>query len=206
MASTEQPSPPNPKRPGRQPEHNWPVIRAYWLALSPEERTFKAAGARFGVTAERVGQIARRDGWLVAAKDLDLERERAEDRELRKMIRRDARQRAERLSRTLELYDRTNDLALELLPLKADGSVDVAALGDARPTIDAILGRMPGLFKMAELAAGEATDRVAVSEVQPVLLAFARIAVMRAPAGERGEVMRELEAASSGLIPLGEAA
>jgi hypothetical protein len=179
---------------------NWSAARAYFLALPPERRTFAEVSRRFQVSDVRVGQVARSQGWVEAAGEID---ERVERRAITMLVR----NRAERLARTLEVADRYTDLVLGQIPLKADGSVDVAAIPkEALGRIDQVVEKMPGLFKMAELAAGEATDRVAISELQPVLVAFARIAVVNAPAELRGEVIRELEAASAGLVTLGEAA
>lgn len=184
-----------PKGNGRKVNRG--VIRAYWLALPEPRRTFTAVADRFGCSDVRVGQIAREDGW---AKLLE-EHEAAEAREMQKAlvreVRRRARSRVDRLLSTLELYDRVNDVALDALPIGEDGKI---IAGELR--LESLLASMPGLFKMAELAAGEATDRVAIADVQPVLVAFARIAVLRAPAADRGEVMRELEAASAGLVVL----
>lgn len=177
----------------------WPAAKAYWLALPDEKRTYEAVAARFHVSSERVGQVARRDGWREELASLHAD----QDRETRRVFRRHARNRAERLARTLDFYDRATDVGLASLPLDAEGEIDLTALGEARPKIEALLSSMPGLFKMAELAAGEATDRVAIAEVQPVLVAFARIAVLRASPEVRGEVIRELEQASAGLVQIG---
>lgn len=184
---------------GNRPRISWPVAKAYWLALPEEKRTYQAVADRFNVSAERVGQIARRDNWAEDADRVRVEQERALYREVRRTVR----SRADRIARTLDFFDRANDLAIASLPIDANGEIDLTKLGEARPKIEALLSSMPGLFKMAELAAGEATDRVAIAEVQPVLVAFAKIAVVNAPADRRGEVMAELEQASAGLVELG---
>jgi hypothetical protein len=176
---------------------NWRAAKAYYLALPEERRSYAAVARRFGVSDVRVGQIAKRDGWAKAVEEIQA----IEEREIQRVLRRELRNRAERISRTLEVYDRVSDLALELLPLDESGEIDVTRIREL-PSLDALLGKMPGLFRMAELAAGEATDRVAISDVPPVLVAFARIAVLNADADRRGEVMRELEAASAGLVAL----
>lgn len=173
---------------------NWDAARAYFLALPASKRTYAAVARRFDVSRERVGQVAKDAGWAKTAETIDARVER-------KAITQVVRNRAERLARTLDVFDRASDLALELLPVKADGSVDTKAIAQM-PRVDQILEKIPGLFKMAELAAGEATDRVSIADVQPVLVAFARIAVFNAPAERRGDVMRELEGASSGLVAL----
>lgn len=178
---------------------NWPAARAYFLALPAHRRTYAEVSRRFKVSDVRVSQVARSQGWIEEAEKID---ERIEKRAITNLVR----GRAERLTRTLELYDRASDLALASLPLDAKGEIDVKALGEAKPKLESLLTSMPGLFKMAELAAGEATDRVAISELQPVLIAFAKIAVVHAPAEKRGEVIRELEAASAGLVTLDAAA
>lgn len=179
---------------------NWIAAKAWYLALPEERRTFKAVADRFEVSDVRVSQVAKRDKWLEQAEEIDRRVER-------KTITNLVRNRADRLTRTLEVFDRAADLALELLPLTAAGEIDVAKIDPSKmPRVDQILEKIPGLFRMAELAAGEATDRVALSELQPVLVAFAKIAVIHAPAEKRGEVIRELEAASSGLVSLESAA
>jgi hypothetical protein len=183
---------------GRNGPVNWLAARAYFLGLPAERRTFAQVARRFGVSDARVGQVARRDGW---ADDLEMVQE-LEDAEVKRTVRAMIRSRAERLGRTLEFYDRVNDAAIASLPLGENGQVDLDKLGEQAPKIESLLSSMPGLFKMAELAAGEATDRVAISELQPVLVAFARIAVVYAPVETRGEVIRELEAASAGLVTI----
>lgn len=173
---------------------NWQAARAYFLGLPPERRTFAEVGRRFQVSDVRVGQVARSAGWVEAAEEVD---SRVEKRAVTMIVR----NRAERLARTLELYDRAADLALEMLPLDGEGRLDVKKIQNL-PRVDQMLEKIPGLFRTAELAAGEATDRVAISELQPVLVAFAKIAVVHAPPDRRGDVIRELEAASAGLVSL----
>lgn len=188
---------------GSKPSISWAAAKAYWLALPAERRTFKAVADRFHVSAARVGQIATRDGWQKTLDELELEGVREAEQEVRRQFRRLARPRAERIANTLELYDRALDLAIGQIPLTADGKIDVEAiakLGD-RP-LDRLLERMPGLFRMAELASGEATDRIHVAEVQPVLLAFARIALLDRPPEERERILGMLTAASSGLVEI----
>ena len=188
---------------GPLPKHDPNVLRAYWLALPVERRSFRVVGERFGLSSERIGQIARRDGWAEPLAEREVELERREAAEYRQVVRRIARNRAERLERTLEVYDRANDLLLEKLPLTPAGELDVKALAADLPSLEALLQRIPRLFRMAELASGEATDRIDVSSVQPILAAFAKIAVVHAPVEARGEVYRELEQACGGLVELG---
>lgn len=175
---------------------NWQAARAYYLALPLTKRTFAEVGRRFQVSDVRVGQVARSQGWVEEAAKVD---ERIEKRAISLLVR----NRAERLARTLEVADRYTDLVLAQIPLDANGQIDVSKIpAEALGRIDQVVEKMPGLFKMAELAAGEATDRVAIAELQPVLVAFAKIAVVHAPPEKRGEVIRELEAASAGLVTL----
>lgn len=183
-----------PKHNGTRPRINWTAARAYFAALPEEKRTFKAVADRFRVSDVRVSQVAKRDRWLEEAQRMD-------ERTHRLAMTQIVRNRADRLARTLELYDRAADLTLTMLPLKPDGTLDLAAIKEL-PRIDQMLEKIPGLFRMAELAAGEATDRVSLADVQPVLIAFARIAVVHASPESRGDVVRELEAASSGLMQL----
>lgn len=190
-------SEPNGNGNGSQRKLNRAAARAYWLALPEERRTFVAVARRFGVSDRRISQVAKADRWNEALE----EAQRIEEGEMMRVLRREIRSRAERLGRTLRLYDAANDLALELLPLNEDGSIDRTKLEGL--DLSDLLAKMPGLFRMAELAAGEATDRVAISDVQPVLVAFARIAVLNAPAERRGDVMELLEAASAGLVQIG---
>lgn len=175
------------------------AAKAYWLALPEGARTFQAVADRFHVDRSRISQIAKRDGWREALEAQELETMVETEKEVRRRISRLARSRADRISSVLELFDRANDLALSQLPLNDKGEIDLTKIGGV--ALDRILERMPGLFRMAELAAGEATDRVHVSEVQPVLLAFARIALLdRGEARER--ILGMLTAASSGLVEI----
>lgn len=179
---------------------NWQVAKAYFLAMPPNKRSFAAVSRRFKVSDARVGVVARSGGWVEEAEKAD---RRAEKRAVTMIVR----NRADRLVRTLEIYDRSTDLALQILPLDAKGAIDVKKIDPSKmPRIDQVLEKLPGLFRMAELAAGEATDRIALSELQPVLIAFAKIAVVNARPEDRGQVVRELEQASSGLVSLEPAA
>lgn len=173
---------------------NWTAAKAWYLALDQDRRTLKAVADRFKVSDSRVSQVAARDGWAAAAEDVD---RRVQRRAVTSLVR----NRAERLARALEVSDRATDLALAMLPLDQAGQLDPAKVANL-PRVDQLLEKIPGLFRMAELAAGEATDRLEVAQVQPVLVAFARIAVLNAPADRRGDVMRELQAASAGLVPI----
>ena len=174
---------------------NWEVAFAYYRGLPPHRRTKAAVARRFNVSDARVGQIARKDGWDEGARKAD-ERVRA------RVVTLGVRSRADRLARTIEVSDLVQDYA-HLKLTAVNGALDVDAADKAGLTLDAALLRIPALFKMAELAAGEATDRVSIADVQPVLVAFARIAVLQSPADVRGETMRLLDAASSGLVALG---
>jgi hypothetical protein len=181
---------------------NWPAARAYWLALPPETRSYKAVADRFGVSDVRVGQIARREGWAKTLEQIEEEAEVAELKAIRRSFLTRARARGERIARTLELYDRATDLGLELLPLGDDGEIDLEQITEL-PTLEAMLKRLPGLHRMAELAAGEATDRVSIAEVQPILVALGRVALRRASsAEERAQIIGELEQATSGLLTI----
>lgn len=192
-----------PQTNGAKPSISWAAAKAYWLALPADRRTFRAVAARFNVSAARVGQIAARDNWQKTLDEVESSELVKAEQEVRRQVRKLVRSRADRIANTLELYDRALDLAIAQVPLTADGTIDVDAiskLGD-RP-LDRLLERMPGLFRMAELAAGEATDRIHVSEIQPVLLAFARIALLDRPDGERERILGMLTAASSGLVEI----
>lgn len=195
----ERPSPLNPPPNGNGRHVNWAAARAYFLALPTEHRTFKAVAEKFHVTPARVGQIAKRDSWLKARDELE-ELEVAEtEKVIRKRVLELARDRATRIVRVVELVDRVNDVALQKLKVGEDGAITV----EGELELEKILSTMPGLVRMAELVSGEATDRVHVSEVQPVLVAFAQIAVRYAPAEERDRVVVELEQASAGLLQMG---
>lgn len=188
-----------PQQNGSRPRISWAAALAYWLALPEDRRTYRAVADRFLISEARVGQVAKRDGWLKTLERIETEALVETEKEVRRRISRLARSRADRISSTLELFDRANDLALAQLPLTEAGEIDLDAIGDV--ALDKILERMPGLFRMAELAAGEATDRVHVSEVQPVLLAFARIALLDR-GDERERILGMLTAASSGLVEI----
>lgn len=180
---------------------NWAAARAYWLALEPEKRSYQAVAERFGVTRQRVGQVARANGWPKALEELEELEEKTEMREIRRAIVARARSRGERVARTLELYDRASDLGLELLPLTDAGELDLAAIAEI-PNLDTMLQRLPALFRMAELAAGEATENVAIVEIQPILIALSRVAIRNAPAERREAVLGELEEAMGGLLTI----
>lgn len=163
---------------------NWAAAKAYYLALPRHRRTKRAVAKRFGVSDARVGQVARLEHW---DRDADSVDERTERRTTTLLVR----SRAEREARYLEIVDLAADLTIELFERDQPG-----------PTLEQMLKRMPGLAKIERLVAGEATDRVDIADVQPVLIAFARIAVVHARPEARRDVVQALEAVSSGLVQL----
>src|SRR3954452_9854208 len=122
---------------------NWPAARAYFLALPAARRTYAEVARRFKCSDVMVGQIAKREGWREQAEKIE---RRIEQRAITEIVR----NRAERLARTLSVFDRASDLTLALLPIdEKTGELDPSKMADAKPKLESLLSSMPGLFKMA---------------------------------------------------------
>lgn len=122
---------------------------AVFVSLGPT-RTLSDVAKRFKVSVQAIAKVAKADNWFDVAAKID--REAAE-----KALRRVRRSREQRVEQALRIVDGT----LLLYEQKLE---DIA--GDVKPQ-DVV-----ALTKLAELLEGEATSRISISELQPLLNAF----------------------------------
>lgn len=160
---------------------DWEQARDFWIALGPR-RSFERVGKKFGVSAQRVGYVARRDGWHPLAAEIDA-------RALEQTKRRIVRSRADRVAKTLGLIDGALDVYDNELEAKAR---------------EGRLRDMSDLVKLAELLEGEATDRPDVGEWQAGYEQLMQIGVQAITEG--WSVIEYLERVRGRLGEIGEAA
>lgn len=130
-----------------RPRIDWIAARQLYLDLEGE-RTFAAVAKHFGVSDVAVGNRARREDWKRAAREYD---ERTADELAAKRVR----TRAARVAQSLRIVDKLLD--------RVEVDVDV---------LDLKVSDFPALVKTAELLEGQATDRIALGEIQPVLRTY----------------------------------
>lgn len=167
------------QQPGRS-RIDWAAALAYFLTLTPPDRTYTAVAARFSVSVTAVRNHARKHGWESAAAELD--RQAAAD-----AMRKARRTRAQRIEQALRLVDGTMDAFEENLPTKA---------------AEAKISDLPALVKLAELLEGEATDRIDVSQARALVNVVFQVAGRFVPAEAREAFMQELDAAVGGLLQI----
>lgn len=160
---------------------DWVAAEAFYLALDPP-RSFGTVAREFGVSDSRVSRVARERKWREKVVEAD--------QHITDQINAQAVfSRAERVQKALSLVD----------GLLVRAGADIERLGkDLRPS------DLPAIVKLAELLEGEATDRVALGEVQLVIQAVVAVAGRWVtselpPAERRDGFLRELESATAGL-------
>jgi hypothetical protein len=134
----------------RKPRVDWDAARAFYLSLGPEERTYRRVVAEYGVSEKTVQKWAARQDWPAQAAAFDA----AVSNETTNRI---IRTRAQRVEDTLRYVDRVIDRAAGMVDTSDVKHSDVAAL-----------------VKLAELLVGEPTDRIQISQLQPLLDAYDR--------------------------------
>lgn len=173
---------------GSRPQINWDAARAWWLAQPPERRTHQAVADRFKVSRSRVSQIAARDRW----DDRLVEVLREADK---RVIAQAVRSQAELATVQRRIAARLQDRVLEQLE-----GADELELNDG-------LRRLPGILRLDQLLAGEATDRVDLAEVKTALVSISQVAIIAGreswPPERTLEALRE---ATAGLVALPAAA
>jgi hypothetical protein len=167
-----------------RPSVDWTAAFAYYASVDRHLRSYRDVGRRFGVSDTRVRQIAHRDNWQERARELD----RRASREVEKRVVKD---RARRITETLELIDLARSELHERL-----------RAGDA----ELRLADLPALVKLESLLEGEATARVEIFEVKVVLSSFLGVAMRYVPRSEQRAFLAEAESAAGGMLELSPAA
>lgn len=134
----------------RKPHFDWDAARAFYVALGPQERTYRRVAAEFSVSETSVKRWAKRQDWPAVAAAADAQ-------VAEKAMARVVRTRTQRVEKYLGFVDRYVDTADTKL---VAGDLEVRA------------GDLPGLVKTAELLVGEPTDRIQISALQPLLDAY----------------------------------
>jgi len=163
---------------------DWVAARAFYLSLPPHERTFIAVARRFSVSNSLVRRIAHRDGWPDEAARMDARVAAAANGQVERTA-------EQRRAQILRMFDTVGDkLEADVTAENGSGELELAQL----------LTAYPQLHRMVKLEVGEATDRVAVADVQGVVAAVFQVAARFVPRELRGPFMAELEVAAGGLV------
>lgn len=169
------PSPPQPTR------VDWNAARAFYVTLGPEERTYRRVAEEFTVSETTVKKWAKRQKWPDVAAAAD---EKAGKNALDRAIR----TRSERTEAVLKLVDEYVDQTSAKMKSK---SLDVKA------------SDIPALVKLAELLLGEPTDRIQISQLEPLLDAYDQaLDRLREMASDREQADRIIEGLDERLLAL----
>lgn len=129
---------------------DWDAALAFYVALGPTERSYRMVSERFGVSETTVRKWANRQDWPTVAATTDAEAGRV-------ALDRAVRTRSERTEAVLKLVDEYLDQTTARIKAK---DLDIKA------------SDVPHLVKLAELLLGEPTDRIAISQLEPLLDAY----------------------------------
>lgn len=164
------------RRPGKI---DWDAAFAYFA--SDATRSFGEVARKFGVSDTAVRNHAKPGDWLRRRAEMHAQAAaNVEQRVMRKL--------EERQFDTVRVAERLREIALA---------------PEAEIDLDAALRMLPVYAKLEQLYAGEATDRVALGEVQIVIQAVVAVAGRWVaselpPAERRAGFLAELETATSG--------
>lgn len=129
---------------------DWDAALAFYVALGPTERSLQRVADEFPVSLASVKKWAKRKDWHDVAAKADAQAGQV-------ALDRAVRSRSERTEAVLKLVDEYLDQTTE--KIKAKG-LDIKA------------SDIPHLVKLAELLLGEPTDRIAISQIEPLLDAY----------------------------------
>lgn len=136
-------------RDGKQrPRIDWDAAFAYFC--SDPTVSYPKVSRQFSVSVTSVGKHARAEKW-------NERRAKLHEQAANGALQRVRRSREQRVQKVLELVD----AAVDGFDARLDAKIAEAKLSD-----------LPALVKLAELLEGEATDRVDIRKVQPVIVAF----------------------------------
>lgn len=150
---------------------DWGAARAFYVGLG-EDRSFANVAIQFRVSKRAVEQHAKREGWKRLAVAADAKAaERAQEYAVRSL--------QERQRDTLRLIDEARARALDAL---VSGELEVR------------LADLPPLLKHELLLDGQATEVVAVAEVQQRITLIVQTILPFVPGERRGEAIEKLRA------------
>jgi hypothetical protein len=149
-----------PRRPKR-PRIDWGAAMAAFVAMDPP-RTFAAVARQFGVSDVAVRKHAKDEGWEQAAADAD-------SRAAAKALERAGKTREERTAQLLRIYDQAAD--------RVELAIKVDDKGHAVLDDDVVFAKFPELHRLYRLETEQATDHVALAEVQAGLRTSMQVAI-----------------------------
>lgn len=162
--------------PVKRPRIDWGAALAWYVAMTPP-RTLGAVARQFGVSEAAVRNHAKPgadtpEGWAAVAVEVD---RRAAEKALAK-AQRTVEQRSAQL---LRIYDAAAD--------RVEAGITVDENGVASIDVDTVFAKFPDLHRMMRLETEQATDHVALAEVQAGFRAAMRVAIETAAlvAGEQ---------------------
>lgn len=149
-----------PARPSTRARIDWGAARAFFVAMDPP-RTYSAVARRFNVSVTSVRVHARTEepNWSQVAADAD-------SRASQKALERAGKTREERTAQMLRIYDRAAQMVDE--GLNPD---------DPKLTLDQVFQRFPDIHRIYRLETEQATDHVALAEVQAGFRAAMQVAI-----------------------------
>lgn len=134
-------------RPSTRAKIDWGAALAFFVAMDPP-RAYSAVARRFSVSVTAVRTHARAEGWAQHAADAD-------QRAATKALERAGRTREERTAQLLRIYDRASQLV--------EDGLDV---DDPKLTLEQVFARFPDIHRIYRLETDQATDHMALAEVQ----------------------------------------
>lgn len=134
-------------RPSTRAKIDWGTALAWFVAM-PKPRSYGAVARQFGVSDTSVRVHAKREHWEQVAADIDA---KAAEKELAGA----ARTVEQRRAQLLRIYDRASDLVET--GLDAD---------DPKLTLEQVFARFPDIHRIYRLETDQATDHMALAEVQ----------------------------------------
>lgn len=159
-------------KPRQRTRVDWGQAKAFYVALSPTERTFAGVAREFRVSSVTVRKHAHADGWVEAAEAAD----------------------AGAANKALAAAIKTREQRVDAVLRLTDLAVDTAHTKLKADVLDVKLADIPGLVKVSELLLGEATDRVSFAELQEALGVVLTIATEYVPKKARGEFLTAVRA------------
>lgn len=144
-----------------------------------QPRTFPAVAARFGVSDTAVRKHANAERW----RELALE---ADTRAAEKALAAAGRTREQRAAQLLRIYDHAAD--------RIEAGVKADANGSAPLELELVFAKFPEIHRIYRLETDQATDQVAVAEVQAGFRSAMQVAIATVEA-VAGELLGERKAA-----------
>jgi hypothetical protein len=169
--------PPGPQR----TRIDWDAALAFYVSLGPQERSFQRVADEFPVSMTTVKKWAKRNEWHRVAAEADAVAGRV-------ALDRAVRTRSERTEAVLKLVDEYLDQTTARIKTK---DLNIKA------------SDVPHLVKLAELLLGEPTDRIQISQLEPLLDAYDQaLDRLRDMASDREGADRIIEGLDERLLAL----